>query len=113
MRFLAGPEHGHGGLEERVRGSLLADCEVGAKVGILRFENEAEELLHYLRDAGHNRTDERLAEAIDVVRRNREPDGRWPLQIDHGGESWIQMEAAGEPSRWITLAALRVLDAFG
>ena len=45
--------HGHPiVLEERIRGSLLADCEVGAKVGILRFENEAEELLHYLRDAG-------------------------------------------------------------
>ena len=45
--------HGHPiVLEERVRGSLLADCEVGAKVGILRFENEAEELLHYLRNAG-------------------------------------------------------------
>jgi len=45
--------HGHPiVLEDRVRGSLLADCEVGAKVGILRFENEAEELLHYLRDAG-------------------------------------------------------------
>ena len=37
---------------ERERGSLLADCEVGAKVKILRFENEAEELLHYLREAG-------------------------------------------------------------
>lgn len=45
--------HGHPiVLEERVKGSLLADCAVGAKVGILRFENEAEELLHYLRDAG-------------------------------------------------------------
>jgi DtxR family Mn-dependent transcriptional regulator len=45
--------HGHPiVLEDRVRGSLLADCAVGAKVGILRFENEAEELLHYLRDAG-------------------------------------------------------------
>ncbi|MEZ5073266.1 MAG: metal-dependent transcriptional regulator [Solirubrobacterales bacterium] len=45
--------HGHPIVSgERVRGSLLADCEVGAKVRILRFENEAEELLHYLRDAG-------------------------------------------------------------
>jgi len=45
--------HGHPiVLEERIRGSLLADCEIGAKVGILRFENEAEELLHYLRGAG-------------------------------------------------------------
>jgi DtxR family Mn-dependent transcriptional regulator len=39
-------------LGEREQGSLLADCEVGAEVQILRFENEAEELLHYLKDAG-------------------------------------------------------------
>jgi DtxR family Mn-dependent transcriptional regulator len=45
--------HGHPiVLEDRIRGSLLADCAVGAKVRILRFENEAEELLHYLRAAG-------------------------------------------------------------
>jgi DtxR family transcriptional regulator, Mn-dependent transcriptional regulator len=45
--------HGHPiVLGERETGSLLADCEVGAAVKILRFENEAEELLHYLRDAG-------------------------------------------------------------
>ena len=45
--------HGHpiveGGREE---GALLADVEEGASVHVLRFENEAEELLHYLKDAG-------------------------------------------------------------
>ena len=44
--------HGHPIRGERIKGSLLADCEVGAKVTVLRFENEAEELLHYLRAAG-------------------------------------------------------------
>jgi DtxR family Mn-dependent transcriptional regulator len=45
--------HGHPiVLGERERGSLLADCEIGASVKILRFENEAEELLHYLRKIG-------------------------------------------------------------
>lgn len=45
--------HGHPiVLGEREQGSLLADCAVGAEVTVLRFENEAEELLHYLRDAG-------------------------------------------------------------
>jgi DtxR family Mn-dependent transcriptional regulator len=45
--------HGHPiVLDEREQGSLLADCEVGAKIKVLRFENEAEELLHYLRAAG-------------------------------------------------------------
>lgn len=45
--------HGHPILEGiREQGSLLADVEVGADVTVLRFENEAEELLHYLRRAG-------------------------------------------------------------
>src|SRR6476661_5356306 len=36
----------------RIEGVPLADVEQGAKVTILRFENEAEDLLHYLKDAG-------------------------------------------------------------
>lgn len=45
--------HGHPiNPADRVPGVPLADCEVGAKVTILRFENEAEDLLHYLMDAG-------------------------------------------------------------
>jgi DtxR family Mn-dependent transcriptional regulator len=37
---------------ERVVGVPLADCAIGAKVTILRLENEAEDLLHYLKGAG-------------------------------------------------------------
>lgn len=45
--------HGHPIVEGiREHGSLLADCEVGANVRVLRFENEAEELLHYLKQSG-------------------------------------------------------------
>jgi DtxR family Mn-dependent transcriptional regulator len=45
--------HGHPiRVGERLAGVPLADCEPGAKVTILRFENEAEDLLHYLKDAG-------------------------------------------------------------
>ena len=36
----------------RERGVPLADVEEGASVRVLRFENEAEDLLHYLKDAG-------------------------------------------------------------
>ena len=36
----------------RVEGVPLADVELGAKVQVLRFENEAEDLLIYLREAG-------------------------------------------------------------
>src|SRR3954464_14639242 len=45
--------HGHPIVEgAREQGFLLADVEPGAKVHVLRFENEAEELLHYLKGAG-------------------------------------------------------------
>jgi DtxR family Mn-dependent transcriptional regulator len=45
--------HGHPIIEGiREQGSLLADVEIGADVTVLRFENEAEELLHYLKAAG-------------------------------------------------------------
>ncbi len=45
--------HGHPiRVGERIGGVPLADCAVGARVVILRFENEAEDLLHYLRDTG-------------------------------------------------------------
>jgi DtxR family Mn-dependent transcriptional regulator len=36
----------------RLAGVPLADVQVGAAVRILRFENEAEDLLHYLKDSG-------------------------------------------------------------
>lgn len=45
--------HGHPiRVGERIDGVPLADCEIGAKVRVLRFENEAEDLLHYLKAIG-------------------------------------------------------------
>jgi DtxR family Mn-dependent transcriptional regulator len=45
--------HGHPiRVGERIDGVPLADCKPGAKVKILRFENEAEDLLHYLKEVG-------------------------------------------------------------
>lgn len=45
--------HGHPIFEgDREQGVPLADVEEGARVRILRFENEAEDLLHYLMETG-------------------------------------------------------------
>ncbi|MDO8210070.1 metal-dependent transcriptional regulator [Conexibacter sp. CPCC 206217] len=45
--------HGHPiKVGERISGVPLSDCEIGASVLILRLENEAEDVLHYLMDAG-------------------------------------------------------------
>jgi len=65
--------------------------------------------LDYLRSAGVE-PDERIAEAVDLVESKRDPDGRWPLENTHPGRFHFDMEDGdGQPSRWNTLRALRVL----
>jgi DtxR family Mn-dependent transcriptional regulator len=56
----------------RLAGVPLADVQVGAAVRILRFENEAEDLLHYLKDSGlepglEGKLTERDAEQVTVL----------------------------------------------
>jgi hypothetical protein len=57
--------------------------------------------------------DERLADAIDIVRSNRGADSRWPLQNRYPGKTYFELERVGAPSRWNTLRALRVLKWWG
>jgi hypothetical protein len=69
--------------------------------------------LDYLRAAGVT-PDQRLAEAIDLVRSKRDPDGRWPLENVYAGRMHFDMdEGEGKPSRWNTLRAMRVLKWYG
>jgi hypothetical protein len=56
-------------------------------------------------------TDERLDDAISIVSGKRRKDGRWALQERWPGATWFEMEVVGEPSRWNTLRAMRVLEA--
>ncbi len=66
--------------------------------------------LEYLRSASV-RPDERVAEAVELVRSKRDSDGRWPLEIVYPGVMPVEIdEGEGRPSRWNTLRALRVLD---
>jgi hypothetical protein len=53
--------------------------------------------------------DPRLSEAIDIIRRRRRNDGRWPLEYSYRGKTHFAIERVGAPSRWNTLRALRVL----
>lgn len=65
--------------------------------------------LEYLRRADIT-SDERLAEAIDLVASKQGGDGRWPLEIRYPGDMPVETgEAEGRPSRWNTLRSLRVL----
>jgi hypothetical protein len=48
-------------------------------------------------------------EAIALVQVRRKNDGRWVLQNRYPGRTFFELENPGEPSRWNTLRALRVL----
>lgn len=60
----------------RLAGVPLADVQVGATVRVLRFENEAEDLLHYLKASGiEPGMDATLAESDETKVVLRKPDG--------------------------------------
>jgi DtxR family transcriptional regulator, Mn-dependent transcriptional regulator len=78
--------HGHPiKVHDRIDAVPLADCQVGAKVQIIRLENEAEDLLHYLKDAGIE------PGVVGEVAANDGAD----VQVDHdGGSSTISFSVA-------------------
>jgi hypothetical protein len=66
--------------------------------------------LDYFRRAGAAR-DARMDEAIELVVAKRDREGRWPLEVKYPGDMPLTLDAGtGQPSRWNTLRALRVLD---
>jgi hypothetical protein len=56
--------------------------------------------------------DPRMEEAIDVIKKQQDADGTWPMQIRYTGDVLFEMEEVGKPSRWNTLRALRILKHF-
>jgi len=65
--------------------------------------------LDYLRRAGVG-PDERTAEALELLESKRDEEGRWPLETRYAGRMPVDTaEEEGQPSRWNTLRALRVL----
>ena len=65
--------------------------------------------LEHFREAGAP-PDERVADAIELLRSKRQPDGTWPLEQTYPGLIHFALDdGEGRPSRWNTLRALRVL----
>lgn len=64
----------------------------------------------YLRATGAP-PDARAREAIALVRERRRGDGRWLLDLRHKNTLYVDLAGApGEPNRWVTHRALRILD---
>ncbi|MFQ6057467.1 MAG: nitrogen fixation protein NifH [Anaerolineae bacterium] len=54
----------------------------------------------------------RLEPAMDLVLGKQDEQGRWPLEYTPG-KMWTSFGKKGEPSKWVTLRALRVLKRVG
>jgi hypothetical protein len=57
--------------------------------------------------------DPRLEGAIELVLSKHDEHGRWPLEYSYHGKMWVDVEAKGRPSKWVTLRAMRVLKRLG
>jgi hypothetical protein len=52
-----------------------------------------------------------MADAIEQIRAARRPDGTWVQAGRHPGRVWFEVDVPpGEPSRWLTFYATRVLE---
>ena len=74
-----------------------------------RYHYDVLRALDYLRDAGVE-PHARVSDALRIVHSRRQADGRWLLDDAHDeGLAVLTGESVGEPSRWNTLRAARVL----
>jgi hypothetical protein len=54
--------------------------------------------------------DPRMAQAIDIIGAAKAPDGTWLQGKPHPGRVWLDVDVPeGEPSKWLTFSASRVL----
>jgi hypothetical protein len=64
--------------------------------------------------AGHGYAqDKRLKNTIDLILSKRDSSGRWLLEYDYTGKTWVDFGMKKQPNKWVTLRALRVLKASG
>jgi hypothetical protein len=55
--------------------------------------------------------DPRLANSLELIRNKQDDQGRWSLDYNYIGKTWLDFGAKREPNKWVTLRALRVLKA--
>ncbi|MCO6453235.1 MAG: hypothetical protein J5I90_20810 [Caldilineales bacterium] len=78
----------------------------------LSYWSDVLETLQILTDFGYG-DDSRLQNAIDFVLSKQDDQGRWKLQNSLRGKMWMDIERQGQPSKWITLRALRAVGEKG
>jgi len=74
----------------------------------LSYWSDVLEVTAVLVDLGHG-GDARLDNALRLILSKQDAQGRWKLENALNGKMWADVEQKGQPSKWVTLRALRVL----
>jgi hypothetical protein len=74
------------------------------------WDGDALEAFGVLAKLGYR--DPRMRDAADLIRSKRDARGRWILESTYNGRFRVDIEKQGEPSKWVTLMALRALKAY-
>jgi hypothetical protein len=78
-----------------------------------RWHYDVLRALEYFRSAG-SMPDDRMDEAINLLRSKEQQDGTWLSENAHPGKIYFELEDGdNQPGRWNTLRALRVLGWYG
>ena len=91
-------------------GSLKVKRPDWLKLGFpLMWNTDVLEILDILTSLGYQ--DERMHQALALLLSRRQADGRWPQENRYQGRFLVPFERNGRPGKWVTLRALRVLEA--
>lgn len=74
----------------------------------LSYWSDVLEITAVLAELGYG-SDPRLDNAIQFILSKQDDRGRWKLENGLNGKMWMDIEKKGQPSKWVTLRALRVL----
>lgn len=53
--------------------------------------------------------DPRLVNALAIIKAKRDVQGRWLMEYDYTGKTWLDFGLKKQPNKWVTLRAMRVL----
>jgi hypothetical protein len=74
----------------------------------LSYPSNVLEALHVMSELGYGARPA-LRDAIRLVLSKQDWNGRWKMETSLNGKMWVDIEAKGKPSKWVTLQAVQTL----
>jgi hypothetical protein len=76
----------------------------------LMYQTDILELLDIFADLDVR--DPRLQDALEIIQAKQTAEGKWKMENSNNGKMLVDIEKKGQPSKWVTLKALKVLQKY-